>query len=142
MTTIIIGKTCHCPHCNWTGSYSEVSSMAGYEFCPSCKHSFLGFMPEAKTTEPIHLLARAERETEHVLTRDEWKSLSEHSRENMRLYAKTFVGLFERLKEADTRLATLAQLWTDAPVGLREFAGKHGESRKAWLEQFEGLLNQ
>lgn len=41
---------------------------------------------------------------QRLLTPAEWESLSIESRHRMSLYQLTFEGLFERLKEAETRL--------------------------------------
>jgi len=47
MTIRIIGRVCECTEgCGWVGSYAEVRSMAGFEFCPSCHHRYTGFMPK------------------------------------------------------------------------------------------------
>lgn len=51
MAIRIIGKVCECNSCGWVGSYGEVKSMAGFEFCPSCSHRYTGFMPEFRPTK-------------------------------------------------------------------------------------------
>jgi hypothetical protein len=47
---VILGKVCECTFCKWSGPYSLVISMAGFEFCPSCLHRYTGFMPEFRPT--------------------------------------------------------------------------------------------
>jgi len=50
---IIIGRICKCTSCDWVGSYFDVTSVAGFDFCPSCNHRYVGFMPEYHTTEAV-----------------------------------------------------------------------------------------
>jgi len=42
----------YCPGCNWTGLVTEVKSMSGFEFCPSCHEQYIGFtMPKSPKSE-------------------------------------------------------------------------------------------
>jgi len=54
MTRQIITKLRKCTSCGWVGSYSTVRGIAGFEFCPSCNHRYVGYIPTYyHTTEAV-----------------------------------------------------------------------------------------
>lgn len=64
----VVGKACICSECGWIGPYSEVKSMAEFEFCPACDHRYTGFMPEAKTCKYCDRLVNSPNFAHHFCT--------------------------------------------------------------------------
>ena len=43
---VVYGYEASCS-CGWVGSWASVPSMAGFEFCPSCRKRYVGFITRA-----------------------------------------------------------------------------------------------
>ncbi len=44
---VVYGYEASCS-CGWVGSWADVPSMAGFEFCPSCRKRYVGFITHAR----------------------------------------------------------------------------------------------
>lgn len=82
-----------------------------------------------------------------LVTPEEWRKLSTFSRiqlddvENqLKESTDAMIKATVKIENLQTRLATLARLWSEFPAGTREFVGNYGHERAALLAAFEAAL--